>query len=107
MEKQIIEKLKLSFDDIVHSTEDGLEYWYARELQMVLGYSEWRNFVAVISRAKITCETSGFKVSDHFVDVNKMIDLPKGTTRQIEDIVLTRCACYLIAQKCLDIHNGA
>lgn len=97
MEKQVIEKLKLSFDDIVHSTEDGLEYWYARELQAVLGYTEWRNFFAVISRAKIACETSGSNISDHFVDVNKIVKAG-ATSKPVSDIVLTRYACYLIAQ---------
>lgn len=98
MEKQVIEKLKLSFDDIVHTTEEGLEYWYARELQTVLGYSQWRRFNETIERAKIACKSSGFNTSDHFANVGKMINLPKGATREIEDIVLTRYACYLIAQ---------
>ena len=98
MEKQVIEKLKLSFDDIVHTTEEGLEYWYARELQVVLGYSQWRRFNETIERAKIACKSSGFNTSDHFANVGKMINLPKGATREIEDIVLTRYACYLIAQ---------
>jgi DNA-damage-inducible protein D len=75
MKKQIIEKLKLSFDDIVHSTEDGLEYWYARELQMVLGYSQWRRFNETIERAKIACKNSGFDPDDHFADVGKMVEL--------------------------------
>ena len=74
MEKQIIEKLKLSFDDIVHSTEDGLEYWYARELQIVLGYSQWRRFNETIERAKIACKNSGFDPDDHLADVGKMVD---------------------------------
>lgn len=97
MEKQVIEKLKLSFDDIVHTTEDGLEYWYARELQAVLGYTEWRNFTIVIGKAKIACESSNANVLHHFVDVNKIVKAGV-TSKPISDIALTRYACYLIAQ---------
>ncbi|MFZ3171812.1 MAG: DNA damage-inducible protein D [Carboxydocellales bacterium] len=87
-----------SFEDIKHLTEDGIEFWYARELQAVLEYSEWRNFVKVVDKAKIACENSNNEVSDHFVDVNKMINLAKGAQREIEDIMLSRYACYLIVQ---------
>ena len=98
MEKQLITKLKLRFDEIVHTTDDGIEYWSARELQNVLGYTEWRNFNAVVEKAKISCVSSESELSDHFVDVNKTINMPKGAKKNITDIMLTRYACYLIAQ---------
>jgi len=98
VEKQIITKLKLSFDEIVHKTDNGVEYWLARELQTVLGYSQWRRFNEAIERAKIACENSGNTVPDHFADVGKMVDIGSGASRQLEDIMLTRYACYLIAQ---------
>ena len=81
MEKQLISKLKLTFDDIAHKTEDGTEYWLARELQSVLGYSQWRRFSETVERAKIACKTSSFNVSDHFASVGKTIELPKGAKR--------------------------
>ncbi len=87
-----------AFEDIKHVTEENFEFWYARELQAVLEYSEWRNFIKVVDKAKIACEKSNNAVSDHFVDVNKMIDLAKGAQREIEDIMLSRYACYLIVQ---------
>ena len=70
-----------TFDDIRHFTEEGIEFWYGRELQVVLEYAEWRNFYKVIDKAKIACENSKQPVSDHFVDINKMIDLAKGAQR--------------------------
>lgn len=97
MEKKLIVKLKDTFDNIIHISEDGIEYWYARELQYVLGYTEWRNFCNVISKAKISCEQSNVEVSHHFVDVNKMVQAGVAQ-KAVEDIILTRYACYLIAQ---------
>lgn len=76
----------------------GLECWSARELQEILNYAKWDNFIKVINKAKIACENSLLSVSDHFADVGKMIELAKGAQREIEDIALTRYACYLIAQ---------
>lgn len=86
------------FDDIKHFTEDGIEFWYARELQVILEYTEWRNFNKVIIKAKIACENSNIDVSDHFVDVNNMVQLGSGAKREIEDLMLSRYACYLIVQ---------
>jgi len=77
---------------------NGVECWSARELQEVLGYAEWRNFTVVVAKGREACEAAGEAVSDHFVGINKMIALAKGAQRMIEDIALTRYACYLIAQ---------
>lgn len=97
MEKQLIVRLHKNFEDCAH-IEDGVEFWYARELQLLLGYNEWRNFENVVSKAKIACETAKQKASDHFVGVNKTIPMPKGASKDLSDIKLTRYACYLIAQ---------
>jgi DNA-damage-inducible protein D len=77
---------------------NGIECWSARELQSILGYSKWDNFLNVIEKAKKACENAGLALSDHFADVGKMVVIGSGTERQIEDIALTRYACYLIAQ---------
>ncbi len=92
------EKDESIFEDIKHSFEDGTEYWYARELQTVLEYSDWRNFTNVIDKARIACENSGIPVEDHFVDVTKMVDIGSGAERKVNDIQLSRYACYLIMQ---------
>ncbi len=97
MEKQIITKLTKSFEDYVHQ-EKGVEFWCARDLQKLLDYDEWRNFLNAIERAKISCKNTGQKIEDHFVGANKTIALPKGASKDIEDFMLTRYACYLIAQ---------
>ena len=92
------EKDESVFEDIKHSFEDGTEYWYARELQTVLEYSDWRNFTNVIDKARIACENSGIPVEDHFVDVTQMVDIGSGAERKVNDIQLSRYACYLIMQ---------
>ena len=86
------------FESIKHTDEYGEEYWFARELQVVLEYTEWRNFIKVIDKAKIACENSSIFVEEHFVDVNKSSPMPNGGTRIIDDVQLSRYACYLIMQ---------
>lgn len=99
---QIMGKLQTyseeTFDSIKHYTEDGEEFWYARELQAVLEYVQWRRFTDVIERAKIACQNSGFDVEDHFADVGKMVGIGSGAEREVDDIMLSRYACYLIVQ---------
>lgn len=85
------------FDSIKQLDDEGNEYWYARDLQGVLEYSEWRNFFKVVEKAKIACESSNNLVSMHFVDVNKMVEIGSNTLREVHDLKLTRYACYLIA----------
>ena len=99
MKTELIHSLTSTFEAHAQQTEGGTEYWLARDLQYLLGYAEWRNFSStVISKAKTACELSGHAVSDHFVDVNKTIAMPKGAEKVIDDLMLTRYACYLIAQ---------
>lgn len=97
MEKQIVIKLHKNFEDCAHK-KDEIEFWYARELQILLGYDRWENFENAIKKAKIACENAKQSVNDHFRDVTKTIPMPKGATKEISDIMLTRYACYLVAQ---------
>lgn len=97
MEKQLIIKLHRDFEDCAHE-KDGVEFWYARELQHLLGYNRWENFENAIFKAKIACENAKQDILDHFRDVTKTIPMPKEATKLISDIILTRYACYLIAQ---------
>ena len=86
------------FESIRRVNEYGQEFWYARELQIALEYKEWRNFLKVIDKAKAACQGSDNAVSDHFVEVNKMVNIGSGAEREVDDIELSRYACYLIVQ---------
>jgi DNA-damage-inducible protein D len=97
MKKELIAQLFIQFEQAVYDYK-GIECWSARELQEIFSYTDWRNFLKVIDKAKDACKNAGEKESDHFVEVNKMVELGSGAQREIEDIALTRYACYLIAQ---------
>ena len=97
MENSTISKLNKTFEDSAYE-QDGVEYWLARELQELLGYTDWRNFLNAVEKAKESCKTTGEDILDHFVDVTKMVKIGSGAERKQDDIMLTRYACYLIAQ---------
>jgi DNA-damage-inducible protein D len=98
MKTELIYSLTEHFEAHAQQTNTGVEFWLARDHQHLLGYAKWENFVKVVNKAEIACETSGHAAADHFPDVRKMVDLGSGSQREVDDIMLTRHACYLVAQ---------
>ncbi len=93
-----IEELIRQFEDASHLDDEGGQYWFARDLQLLLEYAKWDNFLSVVAKARESCERAGQAVEDHFADVGKMVSLGSGAEREIDDVVLSRYAAYLIAQ---------
>ena len=98
MKAEIIQSLTNDFESYARQTENGVEFWLARDLQWLLGYEQWKNFKTVIDKAITACEVAGHNGSNHFAGVGKTIKMPKGAEKVIDDFMLTRYACYLIAQ---------
>jgi len=98
MKTEVVRTLTATFEGHAQHTEAGVEYWLARDVQFLLGYTKWENFLNVLSKAKTACELSGHDVGDHFADVTKVVGIGSGGQREVDEIMLTRYACYLIAQ---------
>ncbi|MDR3734765.1 MAG: hypothetical protein P4L10_04415 [Acidobacteriaceae bacterium] len=96
--KTSVDRLLDAFEDASKVDDGGVEFWHARDLQKLLGYAEYRNFLTVVQKAKEACVNSGQAVENHFVDINEMVEIGSGAAREIENIRLTRYASYLIAQ---------
>jgi len=97
MDKLIVTRLQKTFEECAHK-EKGIEFWFARDLQILLGYTQWRNFLAIVEKAKEACKNSGQTIEDHFADVSKLVEIGSKSERKIDDIMLTRYAGYLVAQ---------
>lgn len=98
MNRDRVQALTDIFESHARTTASGVEFWLARDIQQLLGYTKWDNFLNVLSKAKTSCEVSGHQVADHFADVGKTIAMPKGAEKEVPDLMLTRYACYLTAQ---------
>ena len=100
MKKELITTLQTEFNKLSNTLENSnIEYWFARDLQKVLGYARWENFGNLIQKAKTAYKNSSIEISDHFRNITKMVEIGSNTQRPIEDIMPTRYACYLITQK--------
>jgi DNA-damage-inducible protein D len=98
MTANTIQTLTSDFESFVNITDENIEFWLARDLQHLLGYTKWDNFKNVILKAKTACEVSEHSILDHFAEVGKMVEIGSGATKEVDDLMLTRFACYLIAQ---------
>lgn len=98
MTSNTIQTLTSDFESFVNITDENIEFWLARDLQYLLGYTKWDNFKNVLFKAQTACEVSGHEINHHFAEVGKTIEMPKGATKEVDDLMLTRFACYLIAQ---------
>lgn len=94
IEKELIHSLMKNFEEFSNKTDEGVEFWLARDLQHLLGYTKWDNFQNVISKAKTACEVSGQNVPDHFADVGKMVEIGSGALKEVDDMMLTRCLMH-------------
>jgi len=98
MKVEMIKSLTANLESFARRTNSGIEFWYARDLQKLLGYRKWENFCKIIVKAKESCKNAGLPISDHFPDVGKLIKTGRGAKLSVNDLMLTRYACYLIAQ---------
>ena len=98
MKKELVIQLHKNFEDYIHTDENGVEFWYARELQKLMEYAKWDTFKNVIEKAKEACKNSNIEPLEHFPEVRKKVEIGSGAEKEIKDYKLTRYACYLIAQ---------